>query len=114
MGKGTSLCQLQVPWGSLRRGAAWCPLLGEADLRALCHGSSGAGVSESWECWVEEEEEEEDWRGAWQREEGNSCGSPLGLRGHTKPEKLVLRSLEYGNFTCDRLWHTHQPEEEVF
>lgn len=59
----------------------------------------------------EEEEKEEDKR---VREEGNAGGSPLGLWGHTKPEKLVLSSLELGNFTCDRLWHTQQLEEEVF
>lgn len=61
-----------------------------------------------------EEEQEEDRRVAWHREEGNVCGSPLGLWGHTKPEKLVLTSLEYGNFTCDGLWHTQRPGEEVF
>lgn len=42
---------------------------------------------------------------AWHQEEGNARGSPLGLWGHTEPEKLVLRSLRHGNFTCDRPAH---------
>ena len=75
----------------------------------------GAGVSESWKSWAqEEEEEEEDWRVAWCWGEGNACGSLLGLWGHTKPEKLVLSSLELGNFTCDRRWHTQPLEERYF
>lgn len=56
-------------------------------------------------------EEEEDCSVAWCWEEGNAYGSPLGLWGHTKPEELVLSSLELGNFTYDRLWHTQQLEE---
>lgn len=111
MGKDTSPRQPQVLWGSLGwKGAACVPLLGKADLMALCHGIPGAGSSESWESWVEEEEEEEEddttvAEGGLVPGRGKCIGSPLGLWGHTKPEKLVLSSLELGNFTCDRLAH---------
>ena len=81
-------------------GEAQCPCRGwsERELGKLGPGRGG-GRSECGLGWAGEKE---------------MTGLPLGLWGHTKPEKLVLSSPELGNFTWDRLWHTQQLEDRCF
>ena len=83
-------------------GEAQCPCRGwsERELGKLGLGRGGGGGRS--ECVL-------GWAG-----EKEMTGLPLGLWGHTKPEKLVLSSPELGNFTWDRLWHTQQLEDRCF
>jgi hypothetical protein len=50
---------------------------------------------------VRDEEGAGERRVNWSQEEGSIYISPLGTLGHTKPEKLVLQSLELGKFIYD-------------
>lgn len=73
-------------------------------------------MSESWQSWVEEDEEEEALEGGLVLGREKCLWLPLGTRDTPNQRNLFLAVLELGTweFHYDRLWHTQQLEDELF